>query len=114
MISTELNRAEQYSLLAIFGAGAAIISNSFNGDGNPIFAALAYSGIAFSVTYALIRWLGGVFMNAGFKGKDMSKSRKVEMYAPNLCTVFGISEVVADVGFIDQRLWAQSALWCIS
>jgi UDP-N-acetylglucosamine--dolichyl-phosphate N-acetylglucosaminephosphotransferase len=80
MTTTALTRHEQYSLLAIFGAGAAIISNSFNGDGNPIVAALAYSGIGFSVTYCLIRWLGEVFMKAGFKGKDMSKARKVEMY----------------------------------
>ena len=80
MTSAALNRTEQYSLLAIFGAGLAIISNSFNGDGNPIVAALAYSAIAFSVTYSLIRWLGDVFMKAGFKGKDLSKARKVEMY----------------------------------
>lgn len=78
--STQLNRTEQYSLLAIFGAGAAIIANSFNGDGNPLVAAVAYSGIGFSVTFALIRWLGDVFMKAGFKGKDMSKARKIEMY----------------------------------
>ena len=80
MTTTELARHEQYSLLAIFGAGAAIIANSFNGDGNPIAVSVAYSGIGFSIAYCLIRWLGGVFISAGFKGKDMSKSRKVEMY----------------------------------
>jgi UDP-N-acetylglucosamine--dolichyl-phosphate N-acetylglucosaminephosphotransferase len=80
-MTTALTRHEQWSLLSIFGAGIAIIANSFNGDGNPIVASLAYSGIAFSSTYCLIRWLGDVFMKAGFRGKDMSKARKVEMYA---------------------------------
>lgn len=78
-MTTELNRHERFTLLAIFGAGVAIIANSFNGDGNALVASVAYSGIAFSLTYSLIRWLGDVFMKAGFKGKDMSKARKVEM-----------------------------------
>lgn len=78
-MTTALTREEQWTLLSIFGAGVAIIANSFNGDGNPIVASLAYSGIGFSATYCLIRWLGDVFMRAGFKGKDMSKARKVEM-----------------------------------
>ncbi|KIW05880.1 uncharacterized protein PV09_03076 [Verruconis gallopava] len=78
-MTSELTREERHSLLAIFGAGVAIVSNSFNGDGNPIVASLAYSGIGFSITYCLIRWLGPAFMKAGFKGKDMSKARKVEI-----------------------------------
>jgi UDP-N-acetylglucosamine--dolichyl-phosphate N-acetylglucosaminephosphotransferase len=77
--SNELSRNEAYSHLALFGVCIAIIANTFNGDGNPIVASLAFSGVAFSSTYCLIRWLGHAFMRAGFKGKDMSKLRKVEM-----------------------------------
>lgn len=78
-MSSYLTRYESLSLFSIFAAGVAVIANSFDGDGNPVVASLAYSGIAFSATYCLITWLGNVFMKAGFKGKDMSKARKVEM-----------------------------------
>jgi len=58
--------------------------NSFqgygDGDGAPLFASVAFSGVAFAITYSLIRWLGPVFMKAGLKGKDMAKPKKPEMY----------------------------------
>ncbi|KAF2395701.1 UDP-GlcNAc-1-phosphate transferase [Trichodelitschia bisporula] len=76
---TSLSRSEALSLFAISAAGVAIISNAFQGDGNPVVASLAFSGIAFSATYAMIRWLGNTFMKAGLKGTDMSKLRKVEI-----------------------------------
>ncbi|KAF2423818.1 N-acetylglucosaminephosphotransferas-like protein [Tothia fuscella] len=78
-MSPSLSRNEILTTFTIFGAGVAIIANTFQGDGNPIIASLAFSGVAFSSTYCLIRWLGGAFMKAGFKGKDMSKLRKVEI-----------------------------------
>jgi hypothetical protein len=40
---------------------------------------LALSGVAFSATYAMIRWLGPTFMKAGLKGKDMSKVHRKEI-----------------------------------
>lgn len=76
---TVLNKAEILSLCAITALCLGIIANSFQGDGEPLVASLAFSGIAFSLTYCLIRWLGNVFMAAGLKGKDMSKARKTEM-----------------------------------
>lgn len=36
-------------------------------------ASLAFSGLAFSTTFALIRWAGPAFIKKGQKGKDMSK-----------------------------------------
>ena len=75
-----LSRVETTSLCAISAACLAVIANTFHGDGEPVIASLAFSGIAFSFTYGLIRWLGPTFMAAGLKGRDMSKVRKVEMY----------------------------------
>lgn len=82
-MSASLSRAETFSLLALSAACVGIIANTFtshgDGDGEPLIASLAFSGIAFAFTFSLIRWLGDTFMAAGLKGRDMSKSRKVEM-----------------------------------
>ena len=78
-MTTSLSRTETLSLCALSAACVGIIANSFQGDGEPLVASLAFSGIAFASTYSLIRWLGDVFMAAGLKGKDMSKARKTEM-----------------------------------
>ena len=74
-----LTRTETLSLLSLFAACVGIILNTFQGDGEPLIASLAFSGIAFVLTYSLIIWLGEAFVKAGVKGKDMSKLRKVEM-----------------------------------
>jgi UDP-N-acetylglucosamine--dolichyl-phosphate N-acetylglucosaminephosphotransferase len=74
-----LSRTETWSLLLLVGASFGIIANTFSGDGEPLIASLAFSGVAFAATYSLIRWLGPVFMRAGLKGKDMAKPRKQEM-----------------------------------
>ncbi|MCJ1383973.1 tunicamycin resistance protein [Xylographa soralifera] len=78
-MNTTLSRTETFSLCAISAACLAVITNTFQGDGEPLIASLAFSGIAFASTYSLIRWLGPVFMAAGLKGKDMSKVRKIEI-----------------------------------
>ncbi|ODH51501.1 hypothetical protein GX48_02369 [Paracoccidioides brasiliensis] len=74
-----LTRNETWSLLALVVACLGVLANTFQGDGEPLVASLALSGIAFAATYSLIRWLGGVFIKAGLKGKDMSKLRQVEI-----------------------------------
>jgi hypothetical protein len=79
MTVASLSRNEALAHLILFGACVGVIANTFQGDGNPIVASLAFSGVAFSSTYCLIRWLGNAFMKAGFKGKDMSKLRQVEL-----------------------------------
>ena len=79
-MATNLSSAESWSLLTLSAACVGIIINTFNGDGEPLIASLAFSGIAFALAYSLIRWLGDVFLKANLKGRDMSKTKNVEMY----------------------------------
>ena len=79
-MTTTLSRAETWSLLTVSAACVGIIINTFHGDGEPLIASLAFSGLAFALTFSLIRWLGEVFMKANLKGRDMSKLKKIEMY----------------------------------
>lgn len=78
-LSSELSSTETLSLLSLFLACCTIIANTFHGDGEPLIASLAFSGIAFAASYSMIRWLGPTFMKAGLKGKDMSKLNKKEI-----------------------------------
>lgn len=75
----KLSRGESFALLALLAACIGILANTFQGDGEPLIASLAFSGIAFASCYALIRWLGDAFMRAGFKGRDLSKLKNVEI-----------------------------------
>ncbi|EYE97580.1 UDP-N-acetylglucosamine--dolichyl-phosphate N-acetylglucosaminephosphotransferase [Aspergillus ruber CBS 135680] len=81
MTSAALSHRETWSLLALAGVCMGTMVNSFHGDGDgaPLFASVAFSGVAFVITYSLIRWLGPVFMKAGLKGKDMAKPKKPEI-----------------------------------
>ncbi|KAL9013576.1 MAG: hypothetical protein Q9173_001739 [Seirophora scorigena] len=78
-MSNDLSRTETLSLSALSIACLAVLANTFQGNGEPLVASLAFSGIAFSFTYSLIRWLAQTFINAGLKGRDMSKLRKPEL-----------------------------------
>lgn len=78
--ATTLTRKETWRLLLLVGICFGILVNSFQGDGAPLVASVAFSGIAFAVTFTLIRWLVPVFLKAGLKGKDMAKPRRPEMY----------------------------------
>ena len=73
MSSTELSSTEALSLTGLSLACATIIANTFQGDGEPLIASLALSGLAFAASYAMIRWLGPTFLKAGLKGRDMAK-----------------------------------------
>ena len=79
-MDSTLSKQESWSLLTLFAACLAVIANTFQGDGEPLIASLAFSGLAFTITYCLIRWLGNTFMKANLKGRDMSKAKRVEMY----------------------------------
>ena len=79
-MTAALSSSEAWSLLALSSTCLGIFANTFQGDGAPLIVSLAFSGLAYSVTYALIRWLGPTFIGAGLKGKDMSKTIKKEMY----------------------------------
>jgi len=75
-----LSRAETWRLLLLVGAGVGILVNTVQGDGAPLVASIALSGITFALGFSLVRWLGPVFLKAGLKGKDMAKPRRPEMY----------------------------------
>ncbi|RDW92108.1 hypothetical protein BP5796_01502 [Coleophoma crateriformis] len=79
MTTASLSNTESLTLLSLTIASGAIIANTFHGDGEPLVASVALSGIAFSASYAMIRWLGPTFMKAGLKGLDMSKVHKKEI-----------------------------------
>ena len=78
-MDSSLSTSESWSLLGISAASVAVLANCFQGDGEPLIASLAFSGIAFAFAYSLIRWLGNTFIKANLKGTDMSKVKKVEM-----------------------------------
>jgi UDP-N-acetylglucosamine--dolichyl-phosphate N-acetylglucosaminephosphotransferase len=78
-MDSTLSFTESLTLLSLSAACLGIIGNTFHGDGEPLIASLAFSGIAFSSSYAMIRWLGPTFMKAGLKGKDMGKVHKKEI-----------------------------------
>jgi UDP-N-acetylglucosamine--dolichyl-phosphate N-acetylglucosaminephosphotransferase len=78
-MSTALSSTETYSLSALSLACVGILANTLQGEGEPLIASLAFSGVAFASSYALIRWLGNAFMKRGFKGKDLCKLKQTEM-----------------------------------
>lgn len=104
-MTPSLTRTESWSLLTLSAACLAIIANTFQGDGEPLIASLAFSGIAFALTFSLIVWLGPAFMKAGLKGTDMSKTKKVEMLGDLFISAFGSVLMLGT----DQKLWALSA-----
>ena len=74
-----LTRNETLTLLTLSGASLAVLANTFRGEGEPLIASLALSLLAFSLSYAMIRWLGPTFMRAGFRGRDLCKTNRVEI-----------------------------------
>lgn len=83
-MSAELSRTETWSLLTLLGACGAVLVNTWQNNGEPIYASIALSGAAFAISYAIIRWTGDAFMKAGRKGRDMSKKISVEMFVLSL------------------------------
>ncbi|CCU83165.1 unnamed protein product [Blumeria hordei] len=77
--ASELSVTESTCLASISVACLAIIANAFFSDGKPLVASLAFSGLAFSMSFSMIRWLGPTFVKAGLKGKDMSKLHPKEL-----------------------------------
>ena len=78
-MDSSLSSTETLTLLSLTLASFAVIANTFHDDGEPLIASLAFSFIAFSSSYSMIRWLGPTFMKAGLKGKDMSKIHRKEL-----------------------------------
>jgi UDP-N-acetylglucosamine--dolichyl-phosphate N-acetylglucosaminephosphotransferase len=96
-----LSRTETVSLGALAAACFAVLANTFQGDGEPLIASLALSGIAFSLTYSMIRWLGPSFMAAGLRGVDMSKHYKKEIpeCMGGICAVVYLMVVISFIPF---------------
>lgn len=78
-MSAELSSTESYSLLSLSIACVGVLANTLQGDGEPLIASMAFSGLAFAFSYALIRWLGNAFVKRGFKGRDLCKLKQTEM-----------------------------------
>jgi UDP-N-acetylglucosamine--dolichyl-phosphate N-acetylglucosaminephosphotransferase len=74
-----LTSTEAYSLIVLSIACISVLVNAWRSDGEPLFASLAISGVAFAFSYALIPWTGDVFMRRGYKGKDLSKRNPTEL-----------------------------------
>jgi hypothetical protein len=74
-----LTSTETYSLSVLSIACISVLVNAWRSDGEPLFASLAISGVAFAFSYALIPWTGDVFMRRGYKGKDLSKRNPTEL-----------------------------------
>ena len=77
--AASLTNNEARSLFVLSAVCVAVLANTFQGDGEPLIASLAFSGLAYAATYALIRWLGPTFIRAGLKGVDMSKHTRREL-----------------------------------
>ncbi|KAL2016041.1 hypothetical protein VTK56DRAFT_4331 [Thermocarpiscus australiensis] len=77
--SPSLSRTETRSLVSLAAACVAVLANTFQGDGEPLVASLALSGLAFCASFALIRWLGPTFMRVGLKGVDLGKHHRREI-----------------------------------
>ncbi|KAJ4300519.1 tunicamycin resistance protein [Collariella sp. IMI 366227] len=77
--SSSLSRTEALSLFSLTAACVAVLANTLQGDGAPLIASLALSGLSFCGAFAMIRWLGPTFMKAGLKGVDMSKHNRKEI-----------------------------------
>ncbi|KAG6034758.1 hypothetical protein E4U41_006396, partial [Claviceps citrina] len=76
---TTLSRRETTTLLILSASSLAVLANTFQGDGEPLVASLALSVAASCLCYAMIRWLGPTFMRAGFRGRDLGKTTRVEI-----------------------------------
>jgi UDP-N-acetylglucosamine--dolichyl-phosphate N-acetylglucosaminephosphotransferase len=78
-MTSVLSSTESFSLLSLSLACVGVLANTLQGDGEPLVASIALSGLAFAFCYALIRWLGNAFARRGFKGKDLCKVKQIEM-----------------------------------
>ena len=107
IMSTTLSSTETYSLLSLSLACIGIVANTLQGDGNPLIASIAFSGLAFASSYALVRWLGKAFIARGFKGRDLCKLKQTEMWVLESISKSGQLTVAV------LKLWAPCVPWSI-
>nr|POE82468.1 udp-n-acetylglucosamine--dolichyl-phosphate n-acetylglucosaminephosphotransferase [Quercus suber] len=75
----DLSRTENLFLGGSSAICVAALLNGWTSNGEPLFASLAISGLAFAFTYALVRWTGNDFIKRGYKGRDLSKKNRPEI-----------------------------------
>ena len=75
----DLSGSERLWLTLLSVICLAILFNAWKSDGEPLFASLAMGGLAFSFSYALVLWTSDVFIQRGYKGRDMSKRNPTDM-----------------------------------
>ncbi|KAI1172705.1 glycosyl transferase family 4-domain-containing protein [Nemania sp. FL0916] len=99
---TTLTRSETLYLGALSFACIALLFRTLEGEGEPLVASLALSGLAFAATFASIRWLGPAFIKAGFKGRDLSKVNNSH-YLPEcmgaVCAVVYLLTIIVFIPF---------------
>jgi UDP-N-acetylglucosamine--dolichyl-phosphate N-acetylglucosaminephosphotransferase len=78
-MTSTLSSTETLSLTSLSLACVGVLANTLQGEGEPLIASIAFSGLAFALSYALIRWLGDAFIKRGFKGRDLCKLSQTEM-----------------------------------
>ncbi|KAI1081562.1 glycosyl transferase family 4-domain-containing protein [Whalleya microplaca] len=102
MPSAALSRNETLYLSALVLVCAAVLVRAFDGEGEPLVASLALSGLAFASSYSMIRWLGPTFIKAGLKGRDLSKVNNSH-YLPEcmggICAIVYLLIIIAFIPF---------------
>lgn len=108
--ASALSRTETWRLLALVGACFGLLASMFQADDDnaPLIASFAFSGIAFALTFSLIRWLSPVFVKAGLKGKDMAKTGRPEMYTYALLHFLYRGRMLLLIAILDRKRWEQS------
>ena len=61
----DIRPTETLTLSAISLACITVLVNTWRSDGEPLYASLAISGLAFAFSYAVILWTGDVFLKRG-------------------------------------------------
>lgn len=95
----DLSATEGYSLSILSVCCFAVLVNAWKSDGEPLYASLAISGIALAFSYALIRWTGDVFIQRGYKGRDMSKKNPSEI-PEAMGLICGLVYLLAIINFL--------------
>ncbi|KAI1142090.1 glycosyl transferase family 4-domain-containing protein [Hypoxylon sp. FL0543] len=100
--SSQLSRTETLYLTGLALVCVAVLVRTFDGEGEPLVASLALSGLAFAASYAMIRWLGPTFIKAGLKGRDLSKVNNAH-YIPEcmggICAVVYLLIIIIFIPF---------------
>ncbi|KAI2607352.1 glycosyl transferase family 4-domain-containing protein [Hypoxylon fragiforme] len=100
--SSTLSRTETLYLTGLALVCVAVLIRTFEGEGEPLIASAALSGLAFASSYAMIRWLGPTFMKAGLKGRDMSKvnnSHYIPECMGGICAVVYLLIIIVFIPF---------------